>query len=131
MCNQPMGLQFKGSLKNHLMKASSQRGQYYAPFLARLYRPRQGPYRGAWSARTNNRCQYLQIDFTRPSKIIKIATQGRQDAYQWVTQYYITHSVNAINFVEYKERNNRKVITFAIVLILCFNWSIWEVGKSA
>ena len=64
---------------------------------------------GAWCARSNNRYQYLQIDFARLAKIIKMAIQGRHDANQWVKQYYITHSVNAINFVEYKERNNRKV----------------------
>lgn len=108
MCNQPMGLQ-NGRLRNHLMTASSQWDKYHAAFLVRLHRRRAGKYMGAWSARSNNRYQYLQIDFTRPSKIIKIATQGRHDADQWVTQYYITYSVNLVNFVEYKERNNRKV----------------------
>lgn len=103
-----MGLQ-NGRLKNHLMKASSQWDRYHAAFLGRLHRPRIGKYMGAWCARSNNRYQYLQIDFTRPAKIIKMASQGRHDANQWVTQYYISHSVNAINFVEYKERNNRKV----------------------
>ncbi|XP_027046414.1 uncharacterized protein LOC113674139 [Pocillopora damicornis] len=110
MCNQPMGLQ-NGRLRNHLMTASSQWDKYHAAFLARLHRRRAGKYMGAWSARSNNRYQYLQIDFTRPSKIIKIATQGRHDADQWVTQYYITYSVNLVNFVEYKERNNRKYFT--------------------
>lgn len=108
LCNQPMGLQ-NGRLRNHLMKASSQWDRYHAAFLGRLHRPRVGKYMGAWCARSNNRYQYLQIDFTRLAKIIKMAIQGRHDANQWVTQYYITHSVNAINFVEYKERNNRKV----------------------
>ena len=108
LCNQPMGLQ-NGRLRNHLMKASSQWDRYHAAFLGRLHRPRVGKYMGAWCARSNNRYQYLQIDFTRPAKIIKMAIQGRHDANQWVTQYYITQSVNAINFVEYKERNNRKV----------------------
>lgn len=118
MCNQPMGLQ-NGRLRNHLMTASSQWDKYHAAFLARLHRRRAGKYMGAWSARSNNRYQYLQIDFTRPSKIIKIATQGRHDADQWVTQYYITYSVNLVNFVEYKKRNNRKVWTFVIIKILC------------
>lgn len=108
LCNQPMGLQ-NGRLRNHLMKASSQWDRYHAAFLGRLHRPRVGKYMGAWCARSNNRYQYLQLDFTRLAKIIKMAIQGRHDANQWVTQYYITHSVNAINFEEYKERNNRKV----------------------
>lgn len=64
---------------------------------------------GAWSAKHNNRYQYLQVDFGRAAKIIRIATQGRQDADQWVTQYYVMHSLDLLRFSEYKERNNRRV----------------------
>ncbi|CAH3022884.1 unnamed protein product [Porites evermanni] len=109
-CNQPMGLQ-NGRLRNTQMTGSSQWNKYHAPFLGRLHRTRHGKYVGAWCARSNNRYQYLQVDFKRPVKIIKLSTQGRQDVSQWVTQYYIKHSVNAINFVEYKERNSRKYFT--------------------
>ena len=105
-----MGLQ-NGRLRNTQMTASSQWDKYHAPFLGRLHRARHGKYVGAWCARSNNRYQYLQVDFKRPVKIIKVSTQGRQDVSQWVTQYYIKHSVNAINFVEYKERNSRKYFT--------------------
>ena len=103
-----MGLQ-NGRLRHSQMTASSQWDRFHAPFLGRLHRARHGKYMGAWCARSNNKYQYLQVDFTRPVKIIKMSTQGRQDVSQWVTQYYVTYSVNAINFVEYKERNNRKV----------------------
>ena len=96
-----MGLQ-NGRLRNTQMTASSQWNKYHAPFLGRVHRARHGKYVGAWCARSNNRYQYLQVDFKRPVKIIKVSTQGRQDVSQWVTQYYIKHSVNAINFVEYK-----------------------------
>ena len=105
-----MGLQ-NGRLRNTQMTASSQWNKYHAPFLGRLHRARHGKYVGAWCARSNNRYQYLQVDFKRPVKIIKLSTQGRQDVSQWVTQYYIKHSVNAINFVEYKERDSRKYFT--------------------
>lgn len=64
---------------------------------------------GAWSAKHNNRHQYLQVDFGRAAKIIRIATQGRQDADQWVTQYYVMHSLDLLRFSEYKERNSRRV----------------------
>lgn len=105
-----MGLQ-NGRLRNTQMTASSQWDKYHAPFLGRLHRTRHGKYVGAWCARSNNRYQYLQVDFKRPVKIIKLSTQGRQDVSQWVTQYYIKHSVTAINFVEYKERNSRTYFT--------------------
>lgn len=66
---------------------------------------------GAWSARHNNRYQWLQLDFGRWAKIIRLATQGRQDTDQWVTQYYVRHSLDGIRFVDYQERNTRKVGT--------------------
>ena len=66
---------------------------------------------GAWSARHNNRYQWLQLDFSRWAKIIRLATQGRQDTDQWVTQYYVRHSLDGIRFVDYQERNTRKVGT--------------------
>ena len=109
-CNQPMGLQ-SGRLKNHLVTASSQWDKYHAAFLARLHWQRRGRYMGAWSARHNNRYQWLQLDFSRWAKIIRLATQGRQDTDQWVTQYYVRHSLDGIRFVDYQERNTRKVST--------------------
>ena len=109
-CNQPMGLQ-SGRLKNHLVTASSQWDKYHAAFLARLHWQRRGRYMGAWSARHNNRYQWLQLDFGRWAKIIRLATQGRQDTDQWVTQYYVRHSLDGIRFVDYQERNTRKVGT--------------------
>lgn len=108
LCNQPMGLQ-NGRLRSSQMKASSQWDKYHAAFLGRLQRTRQGKYMGAWCARMNNRYQYLQVDFGRPSKVIKMAMQGRQDVSMWVKQMYVSYSANQVNFVEYMERNSRKV----------------------
>lgn len=108
LCNQPMGLQ-SGRLNNRLVTASSQWDKYHGSFLARLNWGRRGRYMGAWSAKHNNRYQWLQLDFGKAAKIIRLATQGRQDADHWVTQYYVKHSLDGIRFVEYKERNNRKV----------------------
>lgn len=107
-CNRPMGLQ-TGAIKNSMVTASSQWDNYHAAFLGRLHWGRRGRYMGAWSAKHNNRYQYLQVDFGRAAKIIRIATQGRQDADQWVTQYYVMHSLDLLRFSEYKERNSRRV----------------------
>lgn len=103
-----MGFQ-SGRLNNRMITASSQWDNYHAAFLARLNWNRRGRYMGAWSAKHNNRFQYLQVNFGKAAKIIRIATQGRADADQWVTQYYCMHSLDGIRFVEYKERNNRRV----------------------
>ncbi|XP_068726466.1 uncharacterized protein [Montipora capricornis] len=110
LCNRPMGLQ-NGRIKNHMITASSFHDINHGPFLARLHGRRRGRYMGAWSAKYNNRYQYLQVDFGGASKIVRIAMQGRQDANQWVTQFYLSHSMDRVHFVEYMERNSRKYFT--------------------
>lgn len=51
-----------------------------------------------------------QVDFSKAAIIIRITTQGRQDYRQWVTQYYLRHSVDGVYFVDYKQGNSRKVV---------------------
>ena len=41
--------------------------------------------------------------------MVKVATQGRKDYRQWVTQYYLSFSQDGIHFAEYKQNSNRKV----------------------
>lgn len=103
-----MGMQ-NGRIKNHKITSASQWDRYHGPYLARLNRNRRGRYMGAWSAKYNNHYQWLQVDFGRAAKIIKMSTQGRQDTNQWVTHYYVTRSLDAVHFMHYKERNNIKV----------------------
>lgn len=38
-----------------------------------------------------------------------MATQGRQDARQWVTQYYVSYGQDGVYFAEYKKNSARKV----------------------
>ena len=103
-----MGLQ-NGRLRNHLITASSQIDKYSGAYMARLNHRRRGRYMGGWTALYNNRYQFLQLNFGAPAKIIRFATQGREDQDQWVTTYYIMSSRDGVRFVEYKERNNRRV----------------------
>lgn len=103
-----MGMQ-SGRIKNHKITSASEWDRYHGPYLARLNRNRRGRYMGAWSAKYNNHFQWLQVDFGRAAKIIKMSTQGRQNTNQWVTQYYVTRSLDAVHFMHYKERNNIKV----------------------
>ena len=64
---------------------------------------------GAWCARHNNRYQWLTVDFGRTMRVVKIATQGRQDYRQWVTQYYLSYSQDNVYFAEYEQNSARKV----------------------
>ena len=96
-CDRIQGLQ-RGTIKNVAFTASSQWDKYHAPFRARLHIPKQGRYIGAWSSRHNNHNQWLKIDLGRPTKVTGMATQGRQDADQWVTAYYVYYSLDGVRF---------------------------------
>ena len=64
---------------------------------------------GPGAPRHNNRLQWYQVDFGRPTRVVKFAIQGRQDARQWVTQCYLSYSQDGIHYAEFKENSNRKV----------------------
>ena len=91
------------------MIASSFFDANHAPWLARLHRTRIGASKGAWVARHRNHGQWIQIDLGRPMRITGIATQGRQDANQWVRQYWLKFSQDALHFTYVTEYGNYKV----------------------
>lgn len=90
-----------GRIPSRAITASSKWDRYHGPNRARLQISRRGRYIGAWSAKHNNPYQWIRVDFTRPVKVLAVATQGRQDASQWVTRYYLTYGFDGINFVPY------------------------------
>ena len=47
--------------------------------------------------------------------MVKIATQGRQDYRQWVTQYYLSYSQDGAHFPEFKINSNRKVSDIVVL----------------
>ncbi|RMX55729.1 hypothetical protein pdam_00025118, partial [Pocillopora damicornis] len=59
---------------------------------------------GSWSAASNNRNQWLEIDLVSQNiNVTRIATQGRHDSSQWVTKYKLQYSKDGVNFQYYKE----------------------------
>lgn len=56
---------------------------------------------GSWSARTNNKDQWLQADFGKVMEVRRCATQGRQDYFQWVKKYTVSYSFDGIFWTEY------------------------------
>ena len=98
-----------GRIRQTQLSASSSWDVNHGPPNGRLHFRRTGSRMGAWCARHNNRYQWYQVDFGRAMRVVKIATMGRQDAAQWVTQYFVTYSQDGASFAEYKENSNRKV----------------------
>ena len=94
------------------MTASSQWDANHAAWLARLHRTRRGRLMGAWSSRHNNHNQWLQIYLSTWMKVVGIATQGRHDADQWVTAYYVYYSLDGVNFAKVKHWWNYVKVKF-------------------
>ena len=94
-----------------MLSSSSRWDNYHAPRLARLHNRRSGRYMGGWSAGFNNAYQWLQVDFGLPAKIVRVSTQGRPSVNQWVTQYYLSFSQDAVHYAYYFEKNRMKVNT--------------------
>ena len=107
-CNKPLGLQSR-RLPDSKITASSEYNQFHAARLGRLGQVKRGKFVGAWCARYNNHYQWLKVDFGRPMKIRKVCTQGRQDAGQWVTSFYLSSSVDNVHWSMYRFRSGNKV----------------------
>ena len=73
---------------------------------------------GSWSARTNDKNQWLQVDLLREESVVtSVATQGRNrnslwgGHNQWVQSYKLQYSNNGVDFEYYKDarQNSAKV----------------------
>ena len=95
-------------IRSSQLSASSSWDRNHGPNNGRLHFYRRGRS-AAWCARHNNRLQWYQVNFGRPTRVVKVATQGRRDARQWVTQYYLSFSQDGIHYAEYKQNSGRKV----------------------
>ena len=108
ICKHPLGMQNR-RIPNHAVTASSSWDANHAPYLGRLHFTARGKFQGAWSSRYNNHFQFFQVDFRKATKVSHVATQGRQNANQWVTQYRLAYSQDGVNWALYKLRDGIKV----------------------
>jgi len=113
----PIGIE-DGSIPNRAITASSKWDNNHGPSRARLNTVRQGAKTGAWSAKHNNRAQWIQVYLgRRPTTITQILTQGRQDYNQWVKTYTVSYSNNGRRFTLYRVRGRVRV-RFTVTLYL-------------
>ncbi|XP_068676079.1 uncharacterized protein [Montipora foliosa] len=103
-CQQPLGMEF-GAIKDAQIQASSEWDLNHAAIQGRLNFQKSGLKQGAWSAKKNDKNQWLQIDLRRLDfKVGAVASQGRNQANQWVTKYKLQYSNGGVNFRYYKEQ---------------------------
>jgi len=81
--------------------ASSLYNVNHAPWLARLNRRFTGKA-GGWSAVSQKAGDWIQVNFYSVKTVGAIATQGRYDAYQWITSYSLSYSNNGNSFTSYQ-----------------------------
>ena len=107
----PFGLEDR-RIPDSALSASSRWDEYHGPHRGRLNTQRQGRYRGAWASRVNNRKQWIQIDIGTRAALYGIATQGRQDAGQWVKAYKVMYSRSGVRWTWYQVR--RRIVVSEI-----------------
>ncbi|KAJ8665187.1 hypothetical protein QAD02_006849 [Eretmocerus hayati] len=80
-----------------------------AHLTATSYLPERGPAnarldnRNAWTASSSDFGQYLMIDLGEIKNITAIATQGRSNPAEWVSEYGISYGTNGMDYADLKE----------------------------
>ncbi len=100
-CHGPLGMA-SGVVADAQISASSRYSANHAAIQGRLHF-QYSLKTGAWSARTNDTNQWLQIDLIGQYIVTRVATQGRNSYYQWVTKYKLQYSNDTASFHYYKE----------------------------
>ena len=86
------------------ISASSELSPNHRANQGRLNYMADGRKGGAWSAKTTDKNQWLQIDLRGPyATITAVATQGRHDEDEWVTEYMLQYSNETLKFTHYRE----------------------------
>ena len=99
-----------GRIQDSAMTASTIHSSTFSANLGRLNLVARSGKNGAWCAKTSNNKEWLQIDLGNPTTVTKVATQGRQNADQWLTSYSISYSLTGSYWVQYTVRGKIKVI---------------------
>ena len=105
-CTASLGMETR-LIKDAQITASSEWDSNHAAIQARLHFKAGGGKQGAWSARSNDANQWIQVALGSYTKLTGIATQGRNGHSQWVTKYQLQYSDDGVHFHYYKESGQR------------------------
>ena len=98
-----------GKIPDSAITASSEYSSAFKPMNGRLHFLHRSGRVGSWSANRLDVYQYLQVNFGAWTKISRVATQGRNDADQWVKSFSLSYGYDSVFFRIYKEDNKKKV----------------------
>ena len=134
-CSASLGMENR-LIKDAQITASSQWDSNHAAIQARLNFQAGGGKTGAWSARSNDANQRIQVALKSNIKLTGIATQGRNGDSQWVTKYQLQYSDDGVSFHYYKDpgQSSPKVKTYPAYNFQSlhpFTASLSEVSKAS
>ena len=119
MCAEALGMQ-NGKIPDSAITASSEYSSACKAMNGRLHFLHRSGRVGSWLANRLDVYQYLQVNFGDWTKISHVATQGRNDADQWVKSFSLSYGYDSVFFRIYKEDNKKKVkIRFTFHKITC------------
>lgn len=106
-CLAPLGME-NHKITAAQLSASSQFDGNHAPNIVRLDFKGNA---GAWAVGVNDLHQWIQIDFRIQTTVTYVATQGRYNSGQRVTQYKLQYSNDGNSFQVFKQQgeNSDKV----------------------
>ncbi|XP_078368360.1 retinoschisin-like [Oculina patagonica] len=97
----PVGME-SGAILDSWISASSEYSAILGAHLARLHLKRTASRYGGWAALYFDYNQWLQVDLQQTTRVTGIATQGREDWPQWVTEYKLQYGEDGHTFTFYK-----------------------------
>ena len=98
-----------GAILDSQISASSEWDSNHAAQQARLHFVQTVHRTGAWSARSNDLNQWLQVDLLNTTRVSGVATQGRNGCPcdQWVTKYKLQYSEDGQAFKFYRRSGDK------------------------
>ena len=124
-CMNALGMQSR-DIPDSAVTASSQiNPSSYAASVGRLnfLMSGSGKY-GSWAAGTNNERQWFRVDLGSWRKISAVATQGRQDADQWVKKYTLSYSYDGVFYKTVNDENNQTKVTVYFCIYFYYKWAL-------
>ena len=112
-CRSSLGME-NGNITDTQITASSEwrrTGDNLYAYRGRLHLKAAGDIKGAWATGRLDKYQWLQVDLrSYHARVTGVATQGRQDARQWVKNYKLKFSFfnEPGSFQTYKEKGQNK-----------------------
>ncbi|KAJ7372866.1 Thioredoxin domain-containing protein 3 [Desmophyllum pertusum] len=107
--SEPLGME-NSSIPSEAIKASSELDDQHSASRARLNTKPEGELKGAWVPLQSDENQWLQVDFGKVTRLVKIALQGEAgESSRHVKEFSVSYSLSGETFIPYREDSTEKV----------------------